>query len=160
MPKRGFTLIELLITISIIAVLAVIGLVIYTKFIQNARDAKRQADLRSIQSALEQYFADQFKYPVKSTSTTTCPSNGQFSIVTDLDCSFKDPTGTKTYMNIIPKDPFSTPANQYRYEALPSGCDNSSAKCTSYCLYADLENTSLTNSCQDLVGYDMEVSPP
>ena len=160
MPKRGFTLVELLITVSIIAILSVIGLVIYTKFIQNARDAKRQADLKSIQSALEQYFADQFKYPAKSISTLDCPSNGKFAVVTGLDCSFKDSTGTKTYINIIPKDPFSNPVNQYRYEALPSGCDNLVTNCTNYCLYADLESTSITNSCQDLAGYDMELSPP
>lgn len=160
MPKRGFTLIELLVTISIIAILAVIGLAVYTKFLQNARDAKRQADLRTIQSALEQYFADQLNYPVKSTSTATCPSNGQLGIVTGLDCPFKNPSGTKTYIQSIPRDPKANPTHQYRYEALPSACDNGTTKCTNYCLYADLENASIMNACTDITGYDMEVSPP
>lgn len=156
--SKGFTLTELLITITIIAVLATIGLLTYGTILKGARDAKRQADLRTIQSALEQYFSDQFYYPLKGTSST-CP-NGQLTILTGVVCAFKNPGGGKTYINIVPRDPNSTPTNQYRYEPLPSGCDNSTTKCTSYCLYADLENLSDLNSCEDLTGYDMEVSPP
>lgn len=49
----GFTLIELLVVISIIAVLAVIGLAIYTGQQKAARDARRRSDINSIAQAME-----------------------------------------------------------------------------------------------------------
>lgn len=58
MKKRGFTLIELLVTMSIIAVLAAIGLSSYAFSQKRARDARRRADLESVRSALEIYRAD------------------------------------------------------------------------------------------------------
>lgn len=159
-PNIGFTLVELLVVLSIIATLIVIGLVSYTKVLQDARDSKRQSDLSFIQSALEAYYSDQFYYPLKSTVTSGCPSNGQLTIITGSDCAFKNPGGTKTYMSSIPRDPLSSPAKQYLYEALPSGCDNSTTSCISYCLYADLENKTISSSCADVTGYDMEVTVP
>ena len=59
MKKRfGFTLIELLVTISIISVLTAIGLANFAVSQKRARDARRQADLESVRSALEIYRAD------------------------------------------------------------------------------------------------------
>jgi len=52
----GFTLLELLVVVTIIAILAGIGLSNYTRSLSRGRDAKRRADLKSIQSALEQYY--------------------------------------------------------------------------------------------------------
>lgn len=49
----GFTLIELLITISIIAILAVTGILIYTGAQKKARDSKKRQDVTSIAQALE-----------------------------------------------------------------------------------------------------------
>lgn len=123
---RGFTLIELLIVISIIAVLSTIGLVSYKVLLQNSRDGKRQADLGLIQSALEQYHSDQFAYPL--------------AVV--FGNSLKDPTGTKTYLGLVPKDPLPNSYPAYRYVPLKNdGSTCSSANlCTSYCLYTSLEN--------------------
>lgn len=53
MTKNGFTLIELLVVITIIAILATIGTVVYFNAPRNARDAKRKADIESISKALE-----------------------------------------------------------------------------------------------------------
>lgn len=58
MKKKGFTLIELLVVISIIAVLSAIGLSTFLNSQKRARDARREADLESIRSALELYRAD------------------------------------------------------------------------------------------------------
>lgn len=50
---KGFTLVELLVVISIIAVLSVIGITIFSGVQKNARDARRKGDIESISKALE-----------------------------------------------------------------------------------------------------------
>ncbi len=52
----GFTLIELMIVITIIAVLSVIGVTVYTGVQKNARDARRKGDVDSIANALEAHY--------------------------------------------------------------------------------------------------------
>lgn len=56
--QRGFTLLELLIVIAIIGVLVSIGTVSYSGAQKKSRDAKRQGDMKAIQNAFEQYYAD------------------------------------------------------------------------------------------------------
>jgi len=50
---RGFTLIELLVVISIIAILSVIGMVVFTGVQKNARDSKKRSDVDAIVKAAE-----------------------------------------------------------------------------------------------------------
>lgn len=61
--KKGFTLVELLVVISIIAILSVIGVVIFTNVQKSARDAKRRGDLKAIVNALEIYRTSNGRYP-------------------------------------------------------------------------------------------------
>ncbi|MDD5416012.1 MAG: type II secretion system protein [Candidatus Daviesbacteria bacterium] len=49
----GFTLVELLVVVSIIAVLSIIGITIFSGVQKNARDARRKADIDSISKAWE-----------------------------------------------------------------------------------------------------------
>lgn len=130
--SKGFTLIEILITIAIISI--VFGVVV-TSAIQlqkSGRDAKRKSDLRTIQSALQQYYTDNFNYPM---------SNGASPLVLSPGGTFSG--SGKTYLNSIPKDPNN--ATPYLYKALNSSnldCDNTPAAnnpCVKYCLYAYLE---------------------
>lgn len=133
MKSHGFTLIELLITISIIALLSAIGFVVYRSVLEQGRDAKRQADLKAMQSALEQYRADVGNYPPSLT----------------FGGSLSRPSGGTPYMNIIPTDPTGSP--QYNYTVSSS----------SYCLYANLENsTPPDTSCANDATRNFEVTPP
>jgi general secretion pathway protein G len=59
----GFTLIELLVVMSIIAILAGLSAFGIQNARESARNARRQADLETIRSALEIYKADCNQYP-------------------------------------------------------------------------------------------------
>lgn len=156
--SKGFTLIELLVVISIIAILTTIGLVSYLEFSKKGRDAKRQADLGGIQSALQQYNSDHGFYPLLNAGG--CNTNGTFKV----DCALTNvsyATNPKTYLNKIPKEPVAT-NNQYCFVALPSGCNNAATKCTNYELYATLEKPPASPpsyTCSG-VSYNLKVGPP
>lgn len=72
--NKGFTLIELIVSITIIAVLTVVGVVSYGGASKKARDSRRMADLEKIRIALELYRQGTGStYPVNLTSLTTNP---------------------------------------------------------------------------------------
>ncbi len=131
--SKGFSLIELLIVISIIAVLSTIAVASFGSLQKNSRDLKRQADLKLVQGALEQYYADQHYYPT-ATSVT-------------FDGSSLTGPGSRVYLNKTPIDP--TTGQTYVYQAKPGTCANTantpSTYCLNYCLYAKLENSKNAN---------------
>lgn len=53
LSKRGFTLVELMVAISIVAILAVVGLVVYGNVQATARNSQREQSLQAIATALE-----------------------------------------------------------------------------------------------------------
>lgn len=55
---QGFTLVELLVVVSIIAVLSVIGIIIFTGTQKSARDARRRADVDAISKAWESHYSN------------------------------------------------------------------------------------------------------
>src|SRR6478672_8528305 len=68
MPKAltgnsGFTLVELLIVISLISILAAMGIVGYRNSVISAREAVLHTDLFRMRDAIDQYYADKGKYP-------------------------------------------------------------------------------------------------
>lgn len=144
----GFTLVELLVVVSIIAILVAMAIGTYSSFQKKGRDTKRQSDLNVIQSALEQYHADQGFYPVSG--------------IIDADVGITNLSGRPaplplprvvTYLQQIPRDPLQSPSDTpplyYRYVSIPNGCNNSSAGtgnyCTNYCLWTCLENPTLSS---------------
>lgn len=53
--QQGFTLIELIVSVTIIAVLTIVGTVSFSGTNKSARDSRRMADLENIRIALELY---------------------------------------------------------------------------------------------------------
>ena len=108
---RGFTLIELLVVIAIIGILSSVVLASLNDARQKSRDAKRIADVKQLQLALELYYDSNGSYP----STTA-------------------PLATGGYIAVIPSDPVGQVA--YSYAGIGSG-----ATCTDYHLASTLEQT-------------------
>ena len=96
----GFTLIELLVVIAIIGILASIVLASLNSARVKSRDARRVADIKQLQLALELYYNDNSAYP---TALSALSTNG--------------------YISAIPTDPSS---GSYVYSALGSGATCSS----------------------------------
>ena len=63
MNKKGFTLIELLVVVAIIGLLATLSIVALNNARARSRDARRVADIKQIQTALELYYNDWQSYP-------------------------------------------------------------------------------------------------
>ncbi len=105
--KKAFTLLELLVVIGIIAILVTLGIASYSTAQKKARDAKRSADLKSFQSAMEQCYAvNSFAYPTisggGSTSISeTCPTAGGPSLtITDPSSETYTVSSTSTSYSV------------------------------------------------------------
>lgn len=150
MPKlRAFTLIELLVTISIISILAALGMVSYSNAQAKARDAQRKSDLTQIRKALELTKSDcqgGAYYPVLGGADTY----GQFvSLQGYLSNS------NLKYMNSVPQDPQNSGTARYQFfndvgaNQVGNVCPNTSSPPTmtqtggrNFCLVALLERSS------------------
>ena len=64
--QKGFTLVELLVVISIIGMLSAIIFASFSRAREGSRVAKRIADLKQIENALEFYYAVNKSYPTTS----------------------------------------------------------------------------------------------
>jgi prepilin-type N-terminal cleavage/methylation domain-containing protein len=135
MKSRGFTLVELLVVIAIIGILASIVMANLVVARQKARDAKRIADVKNIQLALEEFYNDNLYFPLNIYSDSTFHSS--------------------SYMQTIPYDPNSTTVctdgtqvSCYSYGALNSnggGTTCTSSHALRYHLGAALEaNNAIT----------------
>jgi len=62
-PPRGFTMIELLIVISLIVILASVGMVQYRNSVTRAQEGVLKENLFRMRDAIDQFYADKTKYP-------------------------------------------------------------------------------------------------
>ncbi len=82
--QRGFTLVELLVAVGIIGVLASITAVSVGSARGKARDARRIADVKSVQNSLELYFNNLEKYPTTAAEVTIARDYSICSVSTAL----------------------------------------------------------------------------
>jgi len=106
--ERGFTLIELLVVIAIIGMLSSVVLASMNSARIKSRDARRMADIKQVQTAIELYNNDNNQYP--PTPTGAVVANMTSTLV------------TPGYIAALPADPKYTGYNGYRYRA---GTNNS-----------------------------------
>lgn len=115
-PRSGFTLIELMVAISIIAILAAVGLVSYSSAQKVSRNSKRIQDLKAIQTALETYRTANGSYPVVTpdvAGTWYSQCSGWVQVASPNQVI---PNMVPTYMSTIPADPaLNTAANTNCY---------------------------------------------
>lgn len=146
--KNGFSLVELLVVISIIGLVTGIGASFVSSVQRNTRDAQREADLRILQSALQQYYANENHYPDSLILTNGSPLS----------------SSGRTYLQNTPKDPILGTTTPYCYKSQKtitdtSSCDSlSTGKCHFYVLCATLENPGTPATCSCGTG-NFTVSP-
>jgi len=63
LAERGFTLIELIVVMSLIVLLATIGLTAYASSVKRGKEAVLKEDLYRMRDAIDQFYADKNKYP-------------------------------------------------------------------------------------------------
>ncbi len=89
----GFTLIELMVVLSLIVILASLGLVQYKNSVIQAREATLHEDLFRMRGAIDQYYADKNQYPPSLESLAT-----------------------DGYIRQVPKDPITTSSETWQVE--------------------------------------------
>lgn len=154
--KQGYTLIEIMIALSIIGVLATIGIVSFTKTQETARDSRRKQDLRSIAVALELYRQKNGHYPCTDSSdnggiqmSKTDPGGFWLKNVSAVSgCGGTDPRPfNSNYIIQLPADPKNNTATNHQATSefgygYFSRDDYGCLAGKSYILFAYLENTS------------------
>jgi general secretion pathway protein G len=121
--QRGFTLIELLIVITLITILATMGIVQYRNSVQSTREAILRTDLFLMRDAIDQYYADKSKYPAS------------------LDALVSD-----GYMRKIPEDPITKSADTWQTVPAEPDPGNPSAEPGIYDVKSGATGTALDGS--------------
>jgi general secretion pathway protein G len=121
--ERGFTLVELLIVISLISILAAMGLVQYRNSVMSSKEAVLRTDLFRMRDAIDQYFADKQKYP-----------SGLDSLVTD------------GYLRKLPEDPITKSSDTWTTVPAEPDPNNPSAEPGVYDVKSGAQGTGLDGS--------------
>ena len=99
--QSGFTLIEIMV---VVVILAVLGALVVPKILENvdkARVTRAQSDIRAIQTALDTYRLDNFKYPTTEQGLLALVKQPADATVTNYRSG--------GYLAALPKDPWNNP---------------------------------------------------
>jgi len=118
--QAGFTLIELLVVISLISILAAMGLVQYKNSVRHTQEGVLRTDLFRMRDAIDQYYADKGKYPAS------------------LDALVSD-----GYMRKIPVDPITKSAETWVTEPAEPDPNNPTAEPGIYNVKSGAQGTGL-----------------
>lgn len=118
--ERGFTLIELMVVISLLVVLASMGLVQYRHSIVRSKEAVLKEDLFRIRDAIDQYYADKNQYP------------------STLDALVSD-----GYIRMVPRDPFTQSESTWQQVPAEPDPNNPVAEPGVYDIKSGAEGTAL-----------------
>jgi general secretion pathway protein G len=118
--ERGFTLIELMVVISLLVILASMGLVQYRHSIVRSKEAVLKEDLFRIRDAIDQYYADKNQYP------------------STLDALVSD-----GYIRMVPKDPFTQSESTWQQVPAEPDPNNPVAEPGVYDIKSGAEGTAL-----------------
>ncbi len=120
--QSGFTLVEIMV---VVVILAVLGALVVPKLIENvdrARVARAQSDIRAVQTALDLYRLDNFKYPTTEQGLQALVKQPNDPSITNYRA--------EGYLPAVPKDPWNNPyqyaspgADGKPYEVLTFGRD-------------------------------------
>ena len=103
--KKGFTLIELMVAISIVAILAAVGMVMYSSAQKAGRISKRIEDLSAIRAALETYKSINGVYPRTDNVANNSGWRSECSSWVGVSSDSVIPGLVPNYMNVFPSDP-------------------------------------------------------
>ena len=117
---RGFTLIELLIVLSLIVILAAMGMAQYHSSIVYAKEATLREDIFRMNDAIDQYYADKGNYP-----------------------GSLDALVSEHYMRAIPVDPFTKSNDTWQTVPAEPDSTNPTAEPGIYAVHSGSDATAL-----------------
>ena len=119
-PGGGFTMIELLVVVSLIVILATMGMTQYRQSVIHAREATLKEDLFRMRDAIDQYYADKGKYP---SSLDSLVSDG--------------------YLRKVPEDPITKSSDSWQTVPAEPDPNNPSAESGVYDVKSGAQGTAL-----------------
>jgi general secretion pathway protein G len=117
---RGFTMIEILVVVSLIVILATMGMTQYRSAVIHAREATLHEDLFRMRDAIDQYYADKGQYP------------------STIDALVSD-----GYMRKVPEDPFTKSSSTWQTVPAEPDPNNPTAEAGVYDIKSGSDGTAL-----------------
>jgi general secretion pathway protein G len=118
--ERGFTMIELLVVMTLIVILATMGMTQYKTSQVYAREAVLKEDLFRLRDAIDQYYADKGQYP------------------STIDALVSD-----GYLRKVPEDPFTKSSSSWQAVAAEPDPTNPTAEPGVYDIKSGSDQTAL-----------------